>query len=81
MRKAIIIVAALALPISASAQGDHPKPAKHGKQKAQAQKGEGPGQAQNPGMVFIGPDGKMVDMKKDKCWNANDKPYRSPGWC
>jgi len=75
MRKAIIIIAALALPVSASAQGSHPKHAKHAKQKAQAK------QAESPGMVFIGPDGNMVDMKKDKCWGPTTNPYRAPGWC
>jgi hypothetical protein len=63
------------MPIGGFAQGGHAKQKAPAKKAAQAKK------ADNPGMVFMGQDGKMVDMKKDKCWNAVDKPYRAPGWC
>jgi hypothetical protein len=75
MKKAIIIMAALVMPFGGFAQGGHAKQKSPAKKAAQAKK------ADNPGMMFMGPDGKMVDMKKDKCWNAVDKPYRAPGWC
>jgi uncharacterized protein (DUF2147 family) len=75
MKKVIIITAALVMPTSVFAQGADAKPKAPAKKAAQAKKPE------NPGMVFIGQDGKIVDMKKDKCWNPNDRPYRAPGWC
>ncbi len=77
MKKAIIIMAALVMPIGGFAQGGYAKQKAPAKKAAQAKKANNPG----PGMVFVGPDGKIVDMKKDKCWNAVDKPYRAPGWC
>jgi hypothetical protein len=74
MKKAIIIMAALVMPIGGFAQGGHAK------QKAPAKKAAQVKKADNPSML-MGQNGKMVDMKKDKCWNAVDKPYRAPGWC
>lgn len=30
--------------------------------------------------MYIGQEGKVVDMKKDKCFDRF-YPYRAPGWC
>ena len=30
--------------------------------------------------VYVGANGKVVDMKKDKCFDRF-YPYRAPGWC
>lgn len=77
MKKAIIIMAALALPFGTFAESGYAKQKEPTKTMAKAKKAVTPG----PGMMFMGQDGKMVDMKKDKCWNAVDRPYRAPGWC
>jgi hypothetical protein len=77
MKKAIIIMAAFVMPICGFAQGGDAKQKAPAKKVAQAKKANNP----SPGMVFMGPDGKIVDMKKDKCWNPNTSPYRAPGWC
>jgi len=29
----------------------------------------------------LGEDGRIVDMKKDKCWDPVTHPYHAPGWC
>ena len=75
MKKAIIIMAALLLPFGAVAQAAHSSPKAAAKKAAKAKKPAG------PAFVFVGQNGKVVDMKKDKCWNPNVSPYRAPGWC
>lgn len=74
MKQAIILVAVVLLPTSSSAQPNHSRQANHSRHGSEV------GQEKNPSMVFIGQDGRMVDMKKDKCWDPMN-PYHAPGWC
>jgi hypothetical protein len=43
--------------------------------------GEAVTQEEGPSIKFIGQDGRIVDMKKDKCRDPVLLPYRLPGWC
>ncbi len=81
MKRAIIIIAAALLPMSSSAQPNNSRHANHSGQ-ANHSRGEGAvTQEEGSSMEFIGQDGRIVDMKKDKCWDPVTHPYRAPGWC